>query len=200
MQDDNERHALATYVSDMLTLERHIRIPFDAQRNERAFAEDPDASQLLSRFAATSDQHIEQLKECLEDLGGREAAGMNSAFVSNGLRDDYTALALCAAGYTALIAAANAMGETSVAAIAGAMLENYASLILEIEDALPAAVVRELAASGIDIYQLTISATTQQIDRAWQTPSGLQKSTASPSRATIGSTGSAFARTPRSDR
>ena len=151
MQQDKERHALATYVSDLLTLERHMRIPLDTQQKDGSFTDALDASQLLSRLAATSDQHIEQLKEYLEDLGGRDAAGINNGVVSNGLRDDYTALALCAAGYTALIASANAMGETGIAATRQRCRKITASSLVEIGRAPPAAVVQKLAESGIDV-------------------------------------------------
>ncbi len=192
MQQDNQQHALATYVSDILTLERHIRIPFETQLADGDFADVAEASQLLRRMMAISDQHIEQLKECLEELGGPE--GGIQARALNGMRDDYTALALCAAGYTMLIAAANAVGESAVAAIAEALLENYAGLMMELGENLPTAVVQELAASGVDVNASTNSVSLRQVERAWQTQAR-QQPTAPSSRGTIGSTTPAFADT-----
>jgi hypothetical protein len=46
---DND-HSIATYVSDMLALERHIRIPFETQAKDGDFKEIPQAGALATRF------------------------------------------------------------------------------------------------------------------------------------------------------
>jgi ferritin-like metal-binding protein YciE len=213
MQQENEQHALATYVSDMLALERHIRIPLDTQQNDGDFAKMTGASQLVGRLTAVSDDHIKQLTECLDELGGHEVSGIKSTVsgiagfvagaidkarktkVSKGLRDDYTALALCAASYTELLTTANAMGENAVASTAEKLLNDYAGLIMEVGHALPAVVVQELAEMGLDVDASTAPASTQQVERAWRTQSPQQEASSTPSRVTIGSTDSAFADT-----
>jgi ferritin-like metal-binding protein YciE len=213
MEQNNEQHALATYVSDMLALERHVRIPFDTQKNDGDFAKVAGAAALVSRLSAASDDHVKQLKECLDELGGHEASAIKSAVsqiegfvagaidktrktkVSKSLRDDYTALALCAAGYTALIATANAMGARSVASTAEALLKDYAGFIMEIGRALPKAVVEELSEIGLDVDASTASSSVVQVERAWETQSHQQFPSPTPARVSIGFTDSAFADT-----
>src|SRR5580698_8328732 len=73
-------HPLAKYVSDMLVLERHVRIAFDMQRRDRDFANVHGASQLVSRLTGASDDHIQRLKQCLEGLGGHEAPDVKYSF------------------------------------------------------------------------------------------------------------------------
>jgi hypothetical protein len=217
MQQANERHSLATYVSDMLALERHIRIPFDTQNADRDFDCIGNASHLVIRLATTSDDHIEQLEGCLATLGGHEAAGIKNAIsqlegfvagaidksrktkVSKALRDDYTALALCCAGYAALLATANAMDETSVAAVAGELLEDYAGLTMDIAHALPEIVVQELASIGLDVNVSTASDSERQIEHAWRMKSRARDQWQNNTHGTIGATDGAFAETTLAD-
>jgi ferritin-like metal-binding protein YciE len=213
MENDKERHSLATYVSDMLALERHVRIPFDAQNADDDFSRIGNASQIVIRLATTSDDHIEQLQGCLATLGGHEAAGIKNAIsqlegfvagaidktrktkVTKALRDDYTALALCSAGYTALLATANAMGETNVAAVASELLEDYAGLMVDIGRALPEIVVRELAAIGLDLDVTTAEASVQQVEQAWRARNQVRERLQTNSRGSIGPTDGAFSET-----
>ena len=181
----NEQHSIATYVSDMLALERHIRIPFDTQKNDGDFTEYEDSAQLVTRLAALADTHIDALKACLSDLGGHEMSPVKSAVVeiegvvagaidkirktkvSKALRDDYTALALCCAGYSALLATANGMGEATVASLAQRMLGDYSQMVMEIGETLPAVVVQELRAIGLDVDTATSETSRSQIQAAW---------------------------------
>lgn len=187
----NEQHSIATYVSDMLALERHIRIPFDTQKSDNDFNEYADSAQLVTRLAAVSDTHIDQLKACLSDLGGHELSPIKSAVVevegvvagaidkirktkvSKALRDDYTALALCCAGYSALLATANGMGESRVSDLAERMLSDYSQLVMEIGETLPLVVVTELRAIGLDVETSTAQTSRAQIQKAWS--SGARK-------------------------
>jgi ferritin-like metal-binding protein YciE len=185
MHSDNEGHGLATYVSDMLALERHVRVPFETQNHDADFGRYSEAAALESRLSATADSHIAELKNVLESLGGHEASGIKSAVaqiegvvagaidkarktkVSKALRDDYTALALCCAGYSALLATANGMADGAVAGTASRMLQDYASMVMAIGNALPAVVVEELAATGLDVDPSTAQTSRQQIQQSW---------------------------------
>ena len=75
----NEQHSLATYVSDMLAVERHIRLPFDTQRSDKDVQEYSDAADVVNRLAPMTDMHIDALKEQLDRLGGHEASPIKSA-------------------------------------------------------------------------------------------------------------------------
>ncbi|HEY8315037.1 MAG TPA: hypothetical protein VIG51_12820 [Candidatus Baltobacteraceae bacterium] len=182
---DNQ-HSLATYVSDMLALERHVREPFDSQTKDADFNAYNDASQLASRLSGLADGHVNALKSCLDTLGGQEASPIKSAVtefegavasaigkvrktkVSKALRDDYTALALCSAGYTMLQTTAHAMRDANVAALAQRHLEDYARCLMEIGQALPAVVVQELRDLGLDVDESVVETSRQAAQQAWR--------------------------------
>lgn len=182
----NDQHSLATYVSDMLAVERHIRIPFDTQKNDHDVAEYADAADVVNRLVALSDMHVDALKSELERLGGQEASPIKSAVteiegfvagaidkvrktkVSKALRDDYTALALCTISYSELLTTANGMHDPSVAAIAQRHLADYANAIMEIGECIPGVVIRELAATGLDVDSAVVDRSRQTISESWQ--------------------------------
>jgi ferritin-like metal-binding protein YciE len=195
MQTDKEEHSITTYVSDMLALERHIRVPFNTQEKDDDLAKYPDARHLVTRLVALADNHIEQLDSCLDSLGGHEASGVKSAVtqfegavagaidkmrktkISKALRDDYTALSLCAAGYTALLATANALGEQRVATLAESLLQDYTTTIIEIGSTLPGIVVLELRDTGLNVDESTIETTREQLLNTWHTSSAQSRNT-----------------------
>lgn len=182
----NDQHSLATYVSDMLAVERHIRIPFDTQRDDKDVQEYTDASEVVNRLAALSDTHIDALKAQLDRLGGHEASPIKSAVtqvegvvagaidkirktkVSKALRDDYTALALCTISYSELLTTANGMHDPDVAQLAERHLADYANTIMEIGECIPGVVIRELQATGLDVDSAVIDRSRQTISQAWQ--------------------------------
>lgn len=183
----SDQHSLATYVSDMLAVERHIRIPFDVQRDDRDVQEYEDAAGVVNRLVALSDMHVDALKAALERLGGHEASPMKSAVteiegvvagaidkvrktkVSKALRDDYTALALCAVSYSELLTTANAMHEPDVAQVAQRHLTDYANAIMQIGECIPSVVLRELQETpGVDIDTAVADRSRQTISQAWQ--------------------------------
>ncbi len=181
----NEQHSLATYVSDMLAVERHIRIPFETQRSDKDVQEYVDAADVVNRLVALSDMHIDALKAELERLGGHEASPIKSAVtqvegvvagaidkvrktkVSKSLRDDYTALALCTVSYSELLTTANGMHDPDVAAVAQRHLSDYANAIMEIGACIPGIVIRELQATGIDVDSATVDRSRQTISESW---------------------------------
>jgi ferritin-like metal-binding protein YciE len=187
MQRENNVHALTTYVSDMLALERHVRVPFEAQAKDDDFGAFDGASQLVTEILRASDEHVDRLDACLARLGGHEASGVKSSVtqiaglfagaidkmrktkVSKALRDDYTALALCSAGYSALLATANGLGNPEVAGLAQRMLADYAGLVMEIGDALPSIVVKELDAdTDLRVDVSTVEESRQAVTSAWR--------------------------------
>ncbi len=184
---DNQ-HSINTYVSDMLALERHIIIPFTAQFKDEDFAEYPDTVAILTSLKSMTERHIEALAKLLETLGGHEASPVKSTVsaiegffagaidlirktkVSKALRDDYTALSLCCAGYTMLNATANAIGKGDVADLAKAHLRDYAQMVMQISEALPAIVVQELEDIGLNVQTGTIATSLEATRSAWRSP------------------------------
>ena len=194
---DQNQHSLATYVSDMLALERHVHHPFETQAKDEDFAKFGPAQALVTQLMHTSRSHIEGLEESLKVLGGHEASPVKSAVtniegffagaidkirktkVSKSLRDDYTALSLCTAGYTMLTATANAMGDSGVATLAERHLRDYAQLVMDISQALPRVVVEELQQIGLDVQTSTIEQSRKIVTSMWRSGSdGQAESTA----------------------
>ena len=182
---DNE-HSIATYLSDMLALERHIRIPFEAQLKDDDFSDFGSAKQIVSRLTSLSERHIANLDGALKAAGGHEASPLKSAVsqfeglvagvidkvrktkVSKALRDDYTALALCTASYTMLHATASAMGKNTVATLAIGHLEDYTKCVMDIAEALPAVVIKELQSIGMNVDAGAIGQSVEATQRAWR--------------------------------
>ncbi len=182
----NEQHSLATYVSDMLAVERHIRIPFDTQRADKDVMEYSDAADVINRLVALCDMHVDALVAQLERLGGHEASPIKSAVtqvegavagaidkvrktkVSKSLRDDYTALALCTISYSELMTTANAMDDAEVADVAKRHLADYANAIMKIGEYIPGITIRELQANGLDVDSASVDRSRHSISECWQ--------------------------------
>jgi len=188
-------HSLATYVSDMLAVEEHVCVPFKTQRDDNDFTSSPVAGPILSRITALSETHIQTLRSALDALGGHPAHAAKSALtniegwvasaidkmrktkVAKGLRDDYTAMALCTAGYAMLLTTANAFRNTQVAQLAKRHLEDYAQALMEISDALPAVVVEDLKQIDMPVDEGVVATSQGQIRDAWRTGEGAHPAT-----------------------
>ncbi len=185
----NEQQSLATYVRDVLALERDIRKSFDTQHTDKDVMEYSDAADVVTRLVALSDMHIDALVAQLERLGGSEASPIKSAVtqvegaltgafdkirksnasnVSKSMRDDYTALALCTIVYSELITTADAMNDRDIAEVAKRHLADYANAIMKIGEYVPGIVIRELQTNGLTIDSATVDRSRQAISECWQ--------------------------------
>ncbi len=187
MQDStvaDDRHTIATYLSDMLALERHMKAPLDAQSGSTDH-QASGASTLISKIQAVNTSHIAALEAALQTAGGSPASGVKSAWatliggaaaglnnvratkVSKSLRDDYTALGLAAISYTMLHATAAGLGDTATTALAKRHLDDITPLIVDISTAIPGIVLEELKADGENV-QITAAQLTQSASKdAW---------------------------------
>lgn len=190
----NEQHSITTYLSDMIAVERHIREPFETQSKDGDVPKYAGAQPITQQLCDISQRHIDELKAELERQGGHEASPIKSAFtealgaaasaidkvrktkVSKMLRDDYTALSLANASYSALLATANAMGFPSVAQLAERFLRDYAECVMSIGTALPAIVVQELRETGLDVDETTIGTSVSAVVEAWRSNARSQQS------------------------
>lgn len=181
----NDQHSLQTYVSDMLALERHIAIPFANQLKDDDF-QTGEAAEIVRRLHALSEEHISNLETCLRDIGGHAASPVKDAVsqmmgeaasaidmvrktkVSKALRDDYTALALCTAGYTMLQTTAIALSNDRVASLAHTHLRDYAQCVMEIGQALPAITLDELRDIGLSVDPSMAEPAKQAAEGAWR--------------------------------
>ncbi len=180
------QHSLQTYVSDMLSLEEHVRIPFEAQLSDGDLASYPGAQTLLRRLSDVSNAHIDSLRALLDEQGGHEAqpvksgassvAGffasaidkMRKTKIAKALRDDYTALSLCTVSYSMLLTTANAFEEPSVAQVAQQHMRDYAQLIMEIGTAIPDVVVYDLEQTGLAAGPASAGQSRTQIESVWR--------------------------------
>jgi ferritin-like metal-binding protein YciE len=182
----DERHSLQTYVSDMLSLEKHIAVPIkqQAEGNEDV-AKYRDAITLISDIHAVVSRHVPALEERLEAIGGHEASAIKDAWasllgfgasaigssrktrVSKYLRDDSTALALATVSYTMLNATARGLGDAATAALAKQHLADYTPLVMRISKVLPSVVLQELADDGETVVISAAQLAEEDSNDAW---------------------------------
>jgi len=181
----DEKHTLATYVSDMLALERHIAHPVQHQQHDSETANDATASTLISRIASISQSHIAALETRLKDLGGNANHPLKAAWagligagasavggarktkVSKYLRDDHTALSLASISYTMLYTTAVGLGDTTTASLAKRHLSDIAPLIIQISDGIPTVVLQELRDDGESVRGEAAETVKRELDDVW---------------------------------
>jgi ferritin-like metal-binding protein YciE len=182
----DDRHTIATYLSDMLALERHIAAPIDSQLNSDEHQEYADAFGLIVRIKAITDNHIAALDARLTEIGGHPGSGVKSAWsqllgsgaaalnqvrktkVSKSLRDDYTALGLAAISYTMLHATALGLGDEVTAALAKRHLDEVAPMIETISRAIGGIVLQELRDDGENVRISAADISERQTQESWR--------------------------------
>jgi ferritin-like metal-binding protein YciE len=153
---------LATYVSDMIALERHILEAVDRQSNDETVKSFAQAILTIEKVKRNTQAHVAVLEAHLKTLGETSTAQIKQAVtaltglasglidkvrvhgVAKDLRDDYTALSLAAISYTMLDSAALGLGHYETANLAKRHLEDLTPLIVEISEIMPFVVVNEL--------------------------------------------------------
>lgn len=183
---NDDKHTIATYVSDMLALERHIAQPIAAQIKSGEHQQYGEAFAIVARIGTMTDTHIAALEQHLTAIGGHAVSPLKSAWsvllgtgaaaidqvrktkVSKSLRDDYTALGLAAISYTMLDATARGLGDRATALLAKRHLDDIAPLIVEISTSMPAVVLQELRDDGenVDVSAGEISA--RETGESWK--------------------------------
>jgi ferritin-like metal-binding protein YciE len=180
--EHDERHTVATYLSDLLALERHIAAPLDAQIDSDEHQAMPEAAQIFRTIKANTDRHIATLEARLEALGGHPGSAVKSAWsqllgsgaaalntarktkVSKSLRDDYTVLGLASISYTMFHATSLGLGDSVSAQIAKQALDDIAPVIVKISQTIPVVVLAELQADGENV-RITAAELTQEASR-----------------------------------
>jgi ferritin-like metal-binding protein YciE len=180
-----DRHTVATYLSDMLALERHIAAPIESQLNSEDHQAFSDAFAIIARIQQCAADHIEDLDAQLEAAGGDPGSGIKSAWsqflgagasalnqarktkVSKSLRDDSTALALAAISYTMLHATASGLGDFATASLAKRHLDDYAPIVVDISKVMPSVVLSELSQDGVDVVVSAADLTREATSDSW---------------------------------
>jgi ferritin-like metal-binding protein YciE len=186
----DDRHVIATYLSDMLALERHIAAPIDSQLNSQDHQEYGEAIGLIGRIKSLTENHISALDSRLQEVGGSAGSGVKSAWsqllgggaaalnqvrktkVSKSLRDDYTALGLAAISYTMLHATALGLGDEETARLAKRHLDDITPVIVSISQQIPGIVLTELRDDGENVRVTAAQLTQQATQESWSGQGG----------------------------
>ncbi len=200
--DENAKAELQRYVSDMIATQSHVLQAVTKQADDAEVNKHPQALRVINSIKSTFEKQLEELRSYLKSIDGSEsviknAVGSVAGFlagvydqvraqagvVSRHLRDDYTALSLTAIAYTMLNATANLLGDTRLAGMAQSHLKKVTPLIIEISQAMPHVVCKELAHDHDWIAPNPSAAQTsaRQTQEAWQPhQTGQAQSTGSP--------------------
>jgi len=193
MQDDQRKarsDTLQKYVSDMIAVEEHIREAVKRQTEDsNIYKHNPQASQIIQDIAEMTERHGQHLKQHLELLGGDPAKGIKEVAttvmgavaglydrvrdekVSKMLRDDYTALNLAAVSYIMLHTTGLALQDQGTAELALRHLKHYTSIIMEINQIIPAVVVADLKDEVPILNEMAVQQALENTQEAWK-PSG----------------------------
>lgn len=187
------QHSLQTYISDMLALEQHVRVPFETQLADDDLSSYATAQTLLRQLSDVSNTHIDALKALLAQEGGHEAGPVKDAVsatagffagaidkmrktkVAKSLRDDYTALSLCCVSYSMLLSTANAYGKPEVVQLAQRHMRDYSQILMAISDAIPEVVIRDLQETGLSASGAAVEESRSQIEQVWRSSAAAEK-------------------------
>jgi hypothetical protein len=175
------------YVTDMLTLEQHIRTALAAQIEGL-----PDAGEVklsLTRLHAVCENHVNTLERFTQrreqNVGGvskvmkkavSSVLGLGAAAVDlirteklpKDLRDDYTAISLAYIGSVMLHTAALGLGDGELADIAAAHLREHADAMMMLQRIIPAATLNLLSDDGLQVDDSILPAVSSTIDFSWR--------------------------------
>ena len=162
----NHTETLATYVSDMHALEKHLLEAFERQLD--LTKDNAEAHRVVQTMVSRTRQHVTALEQQIERLTKKEpskgildtiktlgsgllgfAAGAIDAVRpqqdSKALRDSYTALNLAIISYVMLQTTAAAVNDQTVIDLAKSHLQNHMHCIQEIASVMPSLVVKDLS-------------------------------------------------------
>jgi hypothetical protein len=165
--ESNARENLRPYMADMSAVITHILEAVERQKNDDDFKQIPQALQVVTQLDTVLKSQAQTLESHLEKFPAGGVAGavkstvtgvlgavaglydkVRSETASRGLRDDYTALNLAAISYTMLHTSALALGDSATADLALRGLKEITPLVMQLTEAVPHAVVRELTEKG----------------------------------------------------
>jgi hypothetical protein len=179
--------AIESYVTDMLSLEQHIR---NAIRGQIADLDDdhPDVARQLQAIASVADAHIAALQPVADRRGdagqgiaeaikraGSAILGVGAAAVDlvrneklpKDLRDDYTAVNLACIGYVMLYTTASSLGDREVADLSYRHLRAHARNVMVLHNLVPGAVIRFLQHEGLPARADVLTEVAKNIDSVW---------------------------------
>lgn len=178
---------LQKYVSDMIAVEDHIANAVKRQtEHDDVYKHQPQAAVIIQKIAQLTEQHSQHLKQHLESIGGDTAGGLKEVAtsalgavagmydkvrnqtVSKMLRDDYTALNLAAISYNMLHTTGLALRDQATADLALRHLEDYADIVMQINQIIPSVVVADLRDDVSMINDASVQQAIENTQNAWR--------------------------------
>lgn len=180
-------NTIASYVTDMLSLETHIAKALKGQISD-VEDDSPALSAELRSIHATCERHVKRL-EALSAARGSNSTGVAEAVkkaassvlglgaaavdfirtekVPKDLRDDYTAVSLACIGYVMLVTTASALDDKEVADIAYEHLQDHAKSTMALQKIVPGAVVQFLRSEGFTVRDDVLTGVSERIQQVW---------------------------------
>ncbi len=180
------REAIASYITDMLALEKHIEQAVAGQIED--LDEHPDVVRQLKSIHARCETHVAALERMAEQREGSGqslagavkkaasavlgvgAAGLDfirAEKLPKNLRDDYTALSLASIGYVMLHTTASALDDDAVAELAKRHLDGYAGAVVALHNMIPGAVMAFLRDEGFAVHSERLEEISRATHRTW---------------------------------
>jgi ferritin-like metal-binding protein YciE len=186
--------ALNSYVTDMLALEQHIKKAIDGQIED--LKSYPAVTSELRSINGTIEGHISTLEGLAKTKGGKGPAdllkqagsavlGLGAAAVDlvrneglpKNLRDDYTACSLATIGYVMLHTTALSLGDRQVGDIAHRHLSDYARIVMNLHNIIPAATIKFLQEDGLPASDAALPEIARNIEEVWHQGSSVGNAT-----------------------
>lgn len=185
----NKDEAINSYISDMVSLEKHIGNALESQIKDLD-SEYPVVTRELRSIHGILENHVSALESLLQRRGGDGAGPLKkvgSALLGfaagavdlvrgeklpKNLRDDYTACSLATISYTMLHTTALSLGEREVADLAHRHLADYARVVMTLHNAVPSAVIKFLQDEGLPATEDCLGEVAENIRRVWTEQSG----------------------------
>lgn len=186
--------ALNSYVTDMLALEQHIKKAIEGQIED--LKNYPAVTSELRSINGTIEGHISTLEGLAKNKGGKGPGdllkqagsvvlGLGAAAVDlvrneglpKNLRDDYTACSLATIGYVMLHTTALSLGDRQVGDIAHRHLSDYARIVMNLHNIIPAATIKFLQEDGLPASDSALPEIARNIEEVWHQGSSVGDAT-----------------------
>lgn len=189
MEPQSREQLIRKYVSDMHAVAKHVLEAFERQQQDTDVQSFTEAKQLIDKVVTTMRSQHNRLDEHSRTVGAEPhsmtkeaitatlgvAAGVydkiRSHAVSKMLRDDYVALTMCCVSYEMLHTTGLAVKDQTTADLALSHLKDLTPLVMQIGQAIPVVVTRELAQSGVATDAACAETAARNNEEAWRTHS-----------------------------
>jgi ferritin-like metal-binding protein YciE len=184
----NKDEAVNSYITDMLSLEKHIEKALRGQLND--LEDYPEVTRDLKQILRKVEQHVADLNDLSDRRKARGPAdalkqagsavlGVGAAAVDlirteglpKNLRDDYTAFSLATIGYVMLHATALALQEREIADLARQHFADYAQSVTLLHNLVPGAVLRFIREEGLPVQENVLPEISRTIEEIWHAQS-----------------------------